>query len=411
MNEQVNKTDVLIIGGGLVGQALALALSDSVVSITIVDQIKLSDMKEEGFDQRSLALSYNSLCILKGLNLLPQLKSYLELIETIHVSNQGALGRVVLDKNEQKKAALGAIISFSKLYDIFYQSLLKKENVSIISPAIVKDLDEKNNYATIELKNSKESIQKIKAKLVIACDGAKSKIREQLKLETEHVDYNAQACICNIKLKRSHQNRAFERFYQDGIIAMLPMAKNQAACVLTLPQENLESLKNLSDLELKNHLQKLFGFRLGNFLEISQRKFFPLHLLLAKKLFKNNVLLFGNAAHFLHPIAGQGFNLCLRDVAVFSDLVKNDGIQIENQDLLNLYEADRKVDHQRTSMITNKLVELFLHQNKLIKKARSFGLHMTERLPVGKSMIAHVMMGDAMNLPSLAKKRVEKWEL
>ncbi|MCF6764333.1 FAD-dependent monooxygenase [Thiotrichales bacterium 19S3-7] len=403
-----SKVDVAIVGGGLVGQALALAIAPYVESIMLIDRVDLSDMALDSFDARAMALAYNALCILKGLGLWEKLSPHCEPIHKVHVSNKGLLGRVVLDHKKVHKPCLGAICAFPQLYAAMHQQLLKEDRIQLMAPAEILSLDTSTNQ--IILINNKLR-QNVSANLVIACDGARSAIRNQLGIEVEHTDYQSYALVCNIELKRSHQNYAYERFYDDGIVAMLPMTGNRSACVFTFAKGRKNEVEAMTDEGLCDYLQNLFGYRLGKFIKVGKRDIFPLHLMVANQLFSNNVLLFGNAAHFLHPVAGQGFNLCLRDIAVFADLVNCFGIGSDNRQLLEAFEKSRVKDHKQTIWVSNQLVNFFSNNIRAMKLSRSLGLHLTDRLPIGKSLINRLMMGDMIQLPTLAKQRVHQWEI
>ncbi|MCF6776839.1 FAD-dependent monooxygenase [Thiotrichales bacterium 19X7-9] len=403
------KTEIAIVGGGLVGQALALAISPYVESIVLIDRIDLKEMALDNFDARAMALAYNALCILKGLDLWDELSEYCEPIHRVHVSNKGLLGRVVLDHKKEHKPCLGAICAFPRIYSAMHEKLLTKENIKLIAPAELDSLDTATNQLTV--RNQAKDVIEISAKLVIACDGARSAIRSKLGIEVEHTDYQSYALVCNVELKRSHQNYAYERFYDDGIVAMLPMKGNRSACVFTFKKDQKEQIALMNADELCGYLQKLFGYRLGRFIRIGKCDIFPLHLMVAKKLYLANTLLFGNAAHSLHPVAGQGFNLCLRDIAVFADLVSCYGISDDNEQLLKAFEQRRLKDHKQTTWVSDQLVNLFSNNERMIKVSRSLGLHLTERLPIGKSLINRMMMGDMNQLPSLAKQRIHQWEI
>lgn len=403
------ETDIAIVGGGLVGQALALALSPYVGEIALIEREDIPTMGEANFDARAMALAYNGICILKGLGLWDKLRLDCEPIYQVHVSNKGLPGAVRLDRTQVRKPCLGAICSFPRLHNVFYDALKQIENVNVISPAEVKSFSDEEKK--LEVISKLEGHLSIKSKLIIACDGARSKIRETLKIESDHTDYHADAMVCNIELMRSHNNWAYERFYDEGIIAMLPMTNQRAACVFTFDRTKKAQIAAMDDQAMCAYLQNLFGYRLGAFKRIGRRDFFPLHLVMAKRTFSGNTLLFGNALHFLHPVAGQGFNLSLRDIAVLTDLVKTHGITDDNKNLLENFEKLREKDHQRTAKISDGLVTLFGHPNVLVKAFRSIGLHLTEHSLLSKSLINKVMMGDMIQLPTLAKQRVNLWEI
>ena len=271
---------------------------------------------------------------------------------------------------------------------------------------MVEAIDKTDAYYHLKIKQG-DKYYALNAKLIIACDGANSQIRESLELPTYKKQYNQIAMVCNIQLKRSHEGMAYERFYKDGVTAMLPLTQNRCGCIWTMPPELADIFKTLSPAEILKKTQEQFGYRLGRFLNIGKVGWFPLSLIRAEKLYKDNVLLFGNAAHFLHPVSAQGFNLSVRDIACLGDLISEHGLNEDNHILLEQYEVQRLNDQKRTATITNGLIDIFGEQSLKYCVGRRLGLHFFERSKFGKKLMNKVMMGRDGKLSRLHLNKIE----
>ncbi len=397
--------DIVVIGGGLVGFALAKAVSALGYSITLIESREVQSPKITELDNRSIALSYPTISALKSLGVWERLSSQAQEIKQIHVSDKGRYGQATINGDKEHLPFLGAVVEMPYLHNALIDSI-KDENVKIISPAMVEAIDKTDAYYHLKIKQG-DKYYALNAKLIIACDGANSQIRESLELPTYKKQYNQIAMVCNIQLKRSHEGMAYERFYKDGVTAMLPLTQNRCGCIWTMPPELADIFKTLSPAEILKKTQEQFGYRLGRFLNIGKVGWFPLSLIRAEKLYKDNVLLFGNAAHFLHPVSAQGFNLSVRDIACLGDLISEHGLNEDNHILLEQYEVQRLNDQKRTATITNGLIDIFGEQSLKYCVGRRLGLHFFERSKFGKKLMNKVMMGRDGKLSRLHLNKIE----
>ena len=393
--------DVLIVGGGMVGASLAVSLKDLPISVGLVEAYPFEEPKQPAYDDRAIALSYGSSQILKGMGMWSSVQSMATAIDSIHVSDRGHFGATRLTAKKQQVPALGYLIQ-SRNYGAVLQAELQRGNVTLIQPAQVESIQEQADSLTVSVlqKQSPDSSEELEStlstKLLIACDGANSKVRGIAGIDAKQHDYQQVAVIANVSTEKPHNNQAFERFTEQGPIALLPMSENRSSLVWTLNTENYEVVMAYSDAEFLKALGEAFGYRLGRFTKAGERSVFPLKLTTAAKFTSGRIAVIGNAAHALHPVAGQGLNLALRDIADLAEQIA-EAVQssedIGGHNLLNNYEAQRKGDTSRTIRYTDSLVKLFSNDQFLLGHARAVGLMMVDRLPPFRRLLAKQSMG------------------
>ncbi len=387
--------DVLIVGGGMVGASLAVALMPLGLKIGLIDAFKFGVAEQPSYDDRSIALSYGSSRIFAGMGLWDALESKTTPIKKIHVSDRGHFGATRLSAIKEKVPALGYLVEgrvFGKLlYDVLGDS-----NIEQIIPASVTATKEiKNGLEITLLKDKKETT--VTAKLLVGADGTQSKIRELSGIGMTQSDYHQTAVIANISTEKPHNNEAFERFADTGPIALLPLSDNRCSLVWTHDTKNgtadLEETLALDDASFLKKLGDEFGYRLGQFTKVGKRSSFPLALVTSDKNTASHTVIIGNASHTMHPVAGQGLNLALRDIAVLADLIANHIGDLSGTDLLQAYESQRAGDVKTTVRYTDYLVRLFSNDNFLLGHARAGGLLAVDRLPPLRKLFTRQSMG------------------
>ncbi|WP_133131201.1 2-octaprenyl-6-methoxyphenyl hydroxylase [Legionella yabuuchiae] len=383
--------DVLIIGGGLTGALLLLALKDSGYRALLVDANSFDIKVQADFDARSIALSSASVRILSMLGVWPSLSTKATAIQTIHVSEQKRFGATRL--TSKNKLPLGFVVEMQDLYRAI-QPLI--DSHQLLAPASLTALDEVDNQATIKDSSGKTST--IKAKLIVAADGADSFVRKQLGLKPEVKHYHQSAVVANIGLARSHHEQAFERFTASGPLALLPMSQNRSSLIWSLSSNEAERMLNLSDQAFIRRLHQEFGYRLGRFTKVGRRGLYPLKQVIMKQQVSGFTVFIGNAAHTLHPVAGQGFNLGLRDVALLAQCLIKYGITTS---ALTTYEQYRQHDQKAITYFTNGLVDLFTSTLPGLSHARSAGLVLLDNLPSAKRLLSRYASGLAGVIPDL----------
>lgn len=385
----IEDVDVLIVGGGIIGSALMRALSPLNLNVLLIDDKPLMT-NASSFDARSVALSSASIQILTALNVWPLLMDKATPIEKIHVSEKGALGHARLLGSHQNP--LGAVVEMHDLGRVF-DVLLDKNHDAISAKLTAYDL--KENLATIKTIHQARTIR---ARIVVGADGAESFLRECCQLPVQTKNYQQQALVANIGLARAHQYVAYERFTPEGPIAMLPMSNLRSSLIWVNSPEETAELNQLDDDVFVRRLQRTFGYRLGRFVKVGRRSTYPLQQKVMPNKVIQSVVFIGNAAQTLHPIAGQGFNLGLRDVAMLVQCLVKHGLCPK---ALQQYQTLRQHDGRVITRFTDSLITLFMSQLPGASIARSMGLVAMDNSDVLKNILSRYAGGYGGVVPDL----------
>lgn len=411
--------DLIIIGGGLVGASLACALEKSSLRIAIVEAYPFTSDDTEyqpAFDARSVALSYTSKQVFDGMGLWSSINELgIAEIKKIHVSDRGHAGVTRLNAADENVEALGYVVETRVIGKALFDQLQKQQNVTLIAPAKLKDFDVNTELASakIEVTGKGEIVENktLTAKLLVAADGDNSFVRRLSGVRIKQRNYEQSAVIANVATDKPHNNQAFERFTDSGPLALLPMAetdkeKNRYSLVWTAKSSEQEEMMSWSDETFLAKLKERFGPRAGQFINVSKRHTYPLSLMRAKEHVQERLAIIGNAAHTLHPVAGQGFNLGLRDVAALSQVIidaSREGRDIGSSENLTQYSDWRKRDHVQTAMATDGLVRLFSNNILPLAALRNLGLLVVDLVPPLKKVFARHAMGFVGKLPRLGR--------
>ena len=398
--------DLLIVGAGLVGASLVCALEPLIrqyhLRCALVEPLDLDEPKEKppSFDARASALSYGTQQIYQKLGLWQALNELAEPIKHVHVSDKGHFGFTRLNAGQEHVPALGYVIHNYRLGDVLLERLQQyrqEKLIDVFSPEQVTGLKPVTGGMAVELSSvTTSSISSIKASLVILADGGRSGLMDQLGIVRESTQYHQHALIANLKLDRSHNGIAYERFAGKGPMALLPLKGNQSALVWTIPQESIDRIINLDDKAFLKTVQEQFGYRAGCFKAVSKRHSYPLSMTIAQEQVRPGLVILGNAAHALHPVAGQGYNLAIRDVMALVDNIAGSlqrGISPGDLTRLLSYESNQSADQQQTSAFCHHLVQLFSRHDKASVLARNLGLLGLDTLAPVKSRFAQKAMG------------------
>mgnify|MGYP001051672006 CR=1 FL=1 len=394
--------DLLIIGGGLVGASLACALAGRGLRIGLVEA-RPFQTGHPSYDDRTLALAHGTRRIFEGLGLWRSLGE-VSPIHSIHISDRGHPGIARLEGRDHGVEALGYVVPARVVGAALLERLATLPEVEILSPARLSGLriDAVAAVASLETDSGPRTLR---ARLVVGADGARSRVRAELGIPAFGYEYGQSALVANVSPAEPHRQRAFERFTDSGPLALLPLGDNRCAMVWTARSDRLPDLLALSDEAFLAALQQRFGDRLGAFVRVGRRESYPLSLVKAGEHARHRVALLGNAAHTLHPVAGQGFNLGLRDVAALAEVI-HDGLtrqqDIGEQTLLTRYADWRRWDQRRTVAFTDGLTRLFSHPAPSLRLARNLGLLAFDLFPPAKRLLARQTMGLTGNLPRLA---------
>lgn len=385
--------DLAIVGGGMVGACLARASAQLGLSCLLVEAA--ASQLLPGYDDRAIALAEGSRRILASFGIWPRLAAQAAAIRQVHVSDRGHYGSLRIRAEDQGVDALGQVVSGHALGQALFSGLENIPQIRLLNPAQLIEIQPgpKGVELILEYQGQRQHYQ---ARLVAAADGARSRIRQQLAIPTTEWDYRQSAIIANLSPSVPPQGIAYERFATQGPMAMLPLVDGRYAMVWTLPQDQAEEALALADAPFLQRLQAQFGMRLGRLHSLGARTSYPLKLIRAHQQAAERVVLMGNAAHALHPITGQGFNLGLRDVACLADLLydaQRQGADPGGAALGRAYSRARHADQQQLALVTDGLVRLFTNPLPPLALARDLGLVALNNSPSLKHLVARRFMG------------------
>lgn len=398
--------DVVIAGGGMIGTSLALALAPLDLRIAVVEAVEASATVQPSFDDRSTALSRSTQRMFEAMGLWPDIVAASTPIRHIHVSDKGRFGFSHIDAKEQNVEALGYVVINRVLGDVLRTAVASAQNIDVRCPARIVDVELAEDRAAASVEGPDGRRQVLTARLLVAADGANSSVRDMIGIAADQSHYGQHAVIGNLLPEKSMRNVAYERFTDAGPLALLPIADNRAAFIWTVSESDANRIMSLEDAAFCAELQAQFGFRLGRFSKIGKRAAYPLVLSKATRLTATRSVVVGNAAHGLHPVAAQGFNLGLRDVASLCDCIADciaDGGDIGDGAILDAYSAWRADDQKKLVRFTDGLVRLFGSRKPPIRVLRNIGMLGFDLIPGVRSEFARQTMGLAGKLPRLSR--------
>ena len=397
--------DLVIVGGGMVGASLAIALGGGSLRIALLEAVPFRAAAQPSYDDRAIALAYGTHRIFAGMGLWNALRGEATPIHSIHISDRGHFGFTRLDCRDEGVEALGYVAVSRAMGAVLAERLQQLPNVEVLCPATVTNVVIGSDHAEVVIDGDAEP-RRLTANLVVAADGATSQVRDWLGIDALRWEYGQTAVITNITPQRPHHNRAFERFTASGPLALLPMGDNRCSVVWTVRSAHADEVMNLDDDAFLSALQERFGTRLGDFLRVGARRAYPLMLVRAEEHVRPRLALIGNAAHTLHPVAGQGFNLGLRDVAVLAEVLSDAaaaGRDIGGLEVLQSYAQWRRRDHFKMIAFTDGLARVFANPLAPLRALRNAGLLAVDVMPPLKHVLTRHTMGLAGKLPRLAR--------
>ncbi|MDO7903654.1 2-octaprenyl-6-methoxyphenyl hydroxylase [Pseudomonas sp. K1(2024)] len=388
----MNRVNLAIIGGGLVGASLALALQAGAKArgwrILLIEPFAPGDSFQPSYDARSSALSFGTRQIYDQLGLWHGIERRAEPIRQIQVSDRGRFGATRLDAQEEGVPALGYVVENAWLGQCLWQGL-DSEVVSWRCPAEVKALQPIAGGYRLQLDDDTH----VECDLAILADGGRSGLREQLGIHVRRIPYEQSALIANITPGQAHRGQAFERFTEQGPMALLPLPENRCALVWTRQGMDARRLADLDERAFLGELQEAFGYRLGALRQVGARHLYPLALVEAQEQVRPHLVVLGNAAHSLHPIAGQGFNLSLRDVQALAEALLAGPQQPGDLATLQAYRERQRLDQALTIGFSDQVTRLFGTAQPLLAGGRNLGLLGLDLLPPAKRWFARQAMG------------------
>ncbi len=380
---------VVIAGGGLVGAltALLIARQNPHWTITVLEP----QAEGPAQDKRTIALSAATVALLQREGIWPSMAAHACAIEHIHVSDRGHLGMTRLHAEQERVPALGQVIAASTLNRKLYEACLAQANIDWQAGAWFESAVRHVDTIDVVFKQQDEE-RSITAKLLVGADGSRSQVRQQAGIEMQQTDYQQVGIIATLDLKDDLEGWAYERFTETGPIALLPINQYQASLVWSLTPAQAQQMMDTSDADFLAACQAAFGYRAGRFLKVENRVQYPLQLHLAEQNICQRTVLIGNASHTLHPIAGQGFNLGVRDAIALSEALR-DCDDPGRYQVLNGYDRDRRDDYQQIIGLTDVLVRCFSSEATPLVVGRNLSLAALDWFAPARARFARLTMG------------------
>jgi len=396
--------DVAIVGGGMVGASLALALAALPLEVVVVEAVEPEDGAQPSFDSRTIALSNGTRRIFAGLGVWDEIAREATPIRKIHVSDRGRFGSALIDAAQQGVAALGYVAENRVIGRALWRHLRGASHTRLVAPARVVAVTRGDARISLAL-SVPGGARTLAARLVVAADGAGSLVREAVGVGAERWDYGQTAVISLVTPERYHQHVAYERFTPTGPLAVLPGPDGRVVVVWTLAPGEAARVMALDDGAFLGELQECFGWRLGRLVALGPRHAYPLALTRSAAEHAARTAIIGNAAQGLHPIAGQGFNLGLRDAATLAEVLAAADAREDPgaEPVLERYAAWRHTDRRALVAFTDGLVRLFASPFAPVRAARGLGLVLFDLSPTAKSALSRLSLGFAGRLPRLAR--------
>jgi 2-octaprenyl-6-methoxyphenol hydroxylase len=381
---------IVIVGGGPVGATVALALAKQGIASTLLEARSQGAAYPDG---RALALSYGSKLILERLGVWQAIAPKATPINTIHISQKGSFGRSILRAHEHQLPALGYVVAYGVLSAALDQALLAAEHTQLIYQTEVTHITPSSDSALIDYKQNQQA-QQLSCALAVLADGGRS-LQEIAGLTREVKEYGHDALVTKVQAQLPHQHVAYERFTSKGPVALLPNGETEFSLVWTGKQAEIQPLLDLDDATFLKQLHAHFGDRVGQFLSVGKRLSFPLKLATLKPSTAPHLAVIGNAAQTMHPVAGQGFNVGLRDAYELAQQIAATPVERwGDAAMLQTYQQGRQVDTQRGLLFTDFLVNIFSNDIIGLSAIRGLGLGLLDVVvPLKQKIVSKMSFG------------------
>lgn len=396
MSRQIH--DVAVVGAGMVGAALALDLAARGFDVAMIEsRAQPAWQREDDVDLRVVALAPSAQAFFNRLDVWPTIAAArASAYARMHVWDALAPGSLTFDAADEGLAALGHIVENKLIQATLWQAIERNAAITLHCPAKVASTevgsDARDNRRTLVL----ESGERIAARLVVAADGGESALREILGIATHDRDYAQRAIVAHVATERTHEATAWQRFLAHATLAFLPLSDGRSSVVWSLPNAEASRVLALDDDAFRAELAVAFDFRLGAITQTTARASFPLRLRLAERYVAPRFALVGDAAHVVHPLAGQGVNLGLRDAALLADVLasaRDDKLDIAGESTLRRYERRRRSDNALSAYAFDAIQRGFGSDSNLLAVVRGFGLAAVDRAGPLKRLFARHAAG------------------
>lgn len=404
MNSEASDFDVVIVGGGLVGASLAIALEGVGWRVAQVEAVSAKADNQPSYDERNLALARASVNALNALGVWAHVGAATTPIKHIHITRCGEFGAVRLKAAEHDVADFGAVVPARELGNALLARLQQCTTLQRICPASVTRIETTMERIAVDVQ-SVDSRRRLTTRLLVGADGSDSFVRKMLNIAVENHDYAQTAFVTTVMPERALEGCAYERFTASGPVALLPLSERRAGLVMTVSTEQANHVAALDDNGFLDLVQQRFGYRVGRFTRPGKRVHYPLRRVQAQSLIAPRAVLIGNAAQTVHPIGAQGFNLGLRDALTLTEvLIEAKRVNADPGDLhlLASYAARREPDRTGVIAFSDGLVHLFRNEFLPLRILRSLGLLALDRVAPLKQMLALRGMGFRGEVPLLS---------
>lgn len=396
--------DVLIVGGGMVGATLACALGEKAINVAMVDtQAPAMSWPDEGYDMRVSAITRATQRILETLGVWPNvLAERVSPYRDMHVWDASGEGVIHFDSAELGEASLGHIVENRVTLKALHKKIQTLDSVTFIPGVMATDLDINDSRVSLKLNNGDE----LTAQLVVAADGSRSWVRQQRGISVRGWDYDQAALVTYVKTAQPHQETAWQRFLSTGPLAFLPLTEGYSSIVWSTSPEQAEQLRTMPEEHFAIELQAAFEDRLGKIEKVGPRAVFPLRFFETNAYVQSRLALIGDAAHTIHPLAGQGVNLGMSDAASLAEVLidaKQNRKDIGSLKVLRQYERWRRADNRSMLVTMDGFKRLFSNESSLLSWVRNTGMSLLDKTPLLKNTIVKQAMGLSGSQPKLAK--------
>jgi len=391
--------DVIIVGGGMTGASLALLLKPAIeqglkVALIEAHAASAQQVSQPSFDDRTTALSLSTQRIFSKIGVWLNMVGQACAIKHIQVSQQKQLGRIRLHAQDSQVEAMGYVLENRIMGQQLMSAMLKIPQLTLFTPAQVTSYKVDAKGAQLSILQQDQTIE-LQGNLVVLADGANSEGCRQLGISQRRHDYGQNALVCNVSFDQPHDNWAFERFTMQGPMALLPMTANRFALVWCMGKEQSQQYLDMNDDAFQQALQQALGHKLGRVIRSGERFSYPLSLVVAQEQIRRHVVVLGNAAHAMHPVAGQGFNLALRDTQALAKQISEHwpDHSIGSLDVLNRYLFSQIKDQKITIGLSDGLPKAFTQSGTGWSLLRAMGMSVMDVTPVAKKLFTRQAMG------------------
>ncbi|WP_154223124.1 FAD-dependent oxidoreductase [Marinicella rhabdoformis] len=383
--------DFAIVGGGMVGMGCALAMAQAGLSVLLLEA-QAEDafaVSAASFDDRTLVVNPASMSFWRDLGIWQKLEDQVVPIEYVHVSNQGHFGVVNFSASSFGLSELGAVVGAKDLAQVLWQAVNAHESITTKTSAQLNNFETNQNGVQLSVQHNNQALT-FNAAVMVAADGARSAVREQLSLTSEVKSYKRTALVCNVLFDKRHQGCAFERLTQSGPLALLPFHQGRCGLVWSVESDQAQQLLELDEQDFISALQQQLSFRMGRLTQLGRRSSYPIYQVKVPNQIAQSVVLMGNAAHAVSPVSAQGLNLAVRGIRRLVNIMGEAHLKgqcLSDMKLLMRYQSDSEEDQKATLNYTDDLMTWFQINSPLVNGMRSVGLLTADAVPAIKNYL------------------------